>query len=149
MPLPRRIVSEIEEHLEQYVMTDHDSLVFTGPKRSTTPASWIRRGWWRPATKAAGLLGLKFHELRHTFVALWVAAGADPKEVSVRAGHSSVAFTLDRYGHLYQDAEDDIPERLDALLFASLAAPRLREKSPEATSRAPDLGFLLCGPNGI
>jgi len=69
----------------------------------------FRRGWWRPATKAAGLLGLKFHELRHTFVALGIAAGADPKEVSVRAGHSSVAFTLDRYGHLYQDAEDDIP----------------------------------------
>jgi len=40
-------------------------------------------------------------------VALWVAAGADPKEVSGRAGHSSVAFTLDRYGHLYQDTEDD------------------------------------------
>ena len=41
VPLPRRIVSEIEEHLEQYVVADHDSLVFTGPKRSTTPASWI------------------------------------------------------------------------------------------------------------
>src|ERR687892_2625715 len=53
----------------------------------------------------------EFHELRHTFVALWIAAGANPKEVSVRAGHSSVAFTLDRYGHLYQDTEDDIPER--------------------------------------
>lgn len=41
VPLPRRIVSEIEEHLEQYVVADHDSLVFTGPKGSTTPASWI------------------------------------------------------------------------------------------------------------
>ena len=64
-------------------------------------------------------------------MALWVAAGADPKEVSVRAGHSSVAFTLDRYGHLYQDAEDDIPERLDALLFASLAAPPRPHSSGE------------------
>jgi integrase len=61
---------------------------------------------------------LKFHELRHTFVALWIAAGANPKEISVRAGHSSVAFTLDRYGHLYEDAEDQIPDRLDALLFS-------------------------------
>jgi hypothetical protein len=50
-------------------------------------------------------------------VALLVAAGANPKEVSIRAGHSSVAFTLDRYGHLYEDAEDEIPDRLDALLF--------------------------------
>ena len=61
---------------------------------------------------------MKFHELRHTFVAIWIAAGANPKEISVRAGHSSVAFTLDRYGHLYEDAEDQISDRLDALLFA-------------------------------
>jgi hypothetical protein len=34
-------------------------------------------------------------------VALWIAAGANPKEISVRAGHTSVSFTLDRYGHLF------------------------------------------------
>jgi transposase InsO family protein len=38
-------------------------------------------------------------------VALWIAAGANPKEVSARAGHSSVSFTLDRYGHLYPEAD--------------------------------------------
>jgi hypothetical protein len=43
-------------------------------------------------------------------------AGANVKEVSVWAGHSSVAFTLDRYGHLYDDADDDTSDRLDALL---------------------------------
>jgi integrase len=68
---------------------------------------------------------LKVHELRHTFVALWVAAGVNPKEVSIRAGHSSVAFTLDRYGHLYEDAGDDVPDRLDALLGTSLLSVQL------------------------
>ncbi|MDP8970777.1 MAG: hypothetical protein M3N52_09870 [Actinomycetota bacterium] len=43
-------------------------------------------------------------------------AGANVKEVSIWAGHSSVAFTLDRYGHLYDDADDAMPDRLDALL---------------------------------
>ena len=43
-----------------------------------------------------GLEGLRIHDLRHTAVALWIAAGANPKEVSARAGHSSVSFTLDR-----------------------------------------------------
>ena len=49
---------------------------------------------------------------------LWAASktGVDPKEVSVRAGHSSVAFTLDRYGHLFEDDEDAISDRLDAVL---------------------------------
>lgn len=123
VPLPRRIASEMQAHLEQYGLADPDSLVFTGPKGGALRRTGFRRSWWQPATKAAGLPGFKFHELRHTFVALWVAAGANPKEISVRAGHSSVAFTLDRYGHLYQDTEEDIPERLDALLLASLAAP--------------------------
>jgi integrase len=36
------------------------------------------------------------HDLRQTAVALWIAAGAGPKEVATRAGHTSVSFTLDR-----------------------------------------------------
>ncbi len=51
-----------------------------------------------PATKAPGLQGLRIHDLRHTAVALWSAA-ATPKEVTVRAWHTSVSLTLDRYGH--------------------------------------------------
>jgi hypothetical protein len=38
-------------------------------------------------------------------VALWIAAGANPKEVATRAGHASVSFTLDRYGHLDPEAD--------------------------------------------
>jgi integrase len=66
---------------------------------------------------------LKFHELRHSFVALSVAAGADPKQVSVRAGHASVAFTLDQYGHLYEDGEDRVTAALDALLEQAQPTP--------------------------
>jgi integrase len=60
----------------------------------------FRARFWVPATRAAGVNGLRIHDLRHTAVALWIAAGATPKEVAVRAGHTSVSFTLDRYGHL-------------------------------------------------
>ena len=66
-------------------------------------------GWCKPqenpATRAAGLEGLRIHDLRHTAVALWIAAGAGPKDVAARAGHTSVSFTLDRYGHLYPEAD--------------------------------------------
>jgi integrase len=55
------------------------------------------------------------HDLRHTAVALWIAAGANPKEVAARAGHASVSFTLDRYGHLYPEADSALRDRLDAL----------------------------------
>jgi integrase len=81
----------------------------------------FRNRIWRPATEAAGLAGLRIHDLRHTAVALWIAAGASPKEVAVRAGHTSVSFTLDRYGHLYPEADANLRDRLDAL---HTAAPR-------------------------
>jgi hypothetical protein len=36
-------------------------------------------------------------------------------EVAVRAGHTSVSFTLDRYGHLYPEADTRLRVRLDSL----------------------------------
>jgi integrase len=119
IPLPRSIMRRLEEHLETYVGGDAEALVFTGPKGAPLRRAGFRRCWWRPATRLAGLDWLKVHELRHTFVALWVDAGAGVKEVSVRAGHSSVAFTLDHYAHLYEDRSDALADQLDVLLSES------------------------------
>ncbi|HEX8771363.1 MAG TPA: site-specific integrase, partial [Acidimicrobiales bacterium] len=118
VPLPRRIVEELQRHLDAYVDDDPEALVFVGPKGAPLRRAGFHRCWWRPATKLAGVDPLKVHELRHTFVALWVDAGENLKSVSVRAGHSSVAFTQDRYGHLYENREPEIQDRLDALLEA-------------------------------
>lgn len=90
VPLPRRVVVELDNHLQSYVKTTPDALVFTGQKGAPLRRAGFRRSYWQPATRKAELEGLKVHELRHTFVALWVAAGVNPKEVSVRAGHLSV-----------------------------------------------------------
>jgi integrase len=61
------------------------------------------------------LEGLRTHDLRHTAVALWIAAGAGPKEVATRAGHTSVSFTLDRYGGLFEGHDRELRDRLDAM----------------------------------
>ena len=71
---------------------------------------------WRPATKQAGLHDVTFHTLRHSFVAILVAAGCNVREVSEWAGHNSVAFTLTRYGGLFEDDTDAAVKRLDDLL---------------------------------
>ena len=70
----------------------------------------------------AGLDGIHFHGLRHSFVAIPVAAGCIVREVSEWAGHNSVAFTLTRYGGLtrygrpVEDGSPEAVEPLDALL---------------------------------
>ena len=112
-----------------------------GPHGGTLRLAGFRHRIWRPATRAAGLEGLRTHDLRHTAVALWIAAGANPKEVAARAGHTSVSFTLDRYGHLYPDADQALRDRLDALhalsqprRSAGLAGP----ETDQAGSSGPD-----------
>ena len=75
-------------------------------------------------------------------VALWIAAGANPKEMSVRAGHASVSFTLDRYGHLYPEADAALRDRLDALYGTARPTPqgevvRLPRRSRRGPSVAP------------
>ncbi len=122
VPLPRRIVRALEAHMDAFVAPDPGALVFTGLKGQPLRRAGFRRSWWQPAVRAAGLEPLTFHELRHTFVSLWVALNVNPKEISVRAGHSSVAFTLDRYGHLYERSDDSVSDRLDALLGDAVAA---------------------------
>ena len=92
-----------------------NSHVFTAPNGGPLRIPSFRARFWVPATKAAGLEGLRIHDLRHTAVALWIAAGATPKEVAVRAGHTSVSFTLDRYGHLYPESDTTLRDRLEAL----------------------------------
>jgi integrase len=76
----------------------------------------------RPAAGGADLGGLRIHDLRHTAVALWIAAGASPKEVAVRAGRTSTSFVLDRYGHLFPESDAALCDRLDAL-FVSQESP--------------------------
>jgi integrase len=89
--------------------------VFRAPAGGPLRINGFRGRVWLPATTAAGLPGLRIHDLRHTAVALWIAAGASPKEVAARAGHTSVSFVLDRYGHLFPESDAALRDRLDLL----------------------------------
>ena len=66
---------------------------------------------------------MTFHGLRHSFVAILVAAGCNVREVSEWAGHNNVAFTLTCYGGLFEDGSDEAVSRLDALLSGPSEAP--------------------------
>jgi integrase len=110
--LPRAVVRELEEHLGKWSGSE---LVFTAPEGGPLRPGLFRRRFWHPATATAGLEGLRPHDLRHTAVALWIAAGASPREIAARAGHTSVVTVLDRYGHLLPELDDRLRDRLDEM----------------------------------
>lgn len=78
-------------------------------------ASNFTRRVWKPTVAAAlppSLAGLRFHDLRHTAVAIAIASGAarNPKALQVRMGHSTIRMTLDRYGHLLPGQDSEIAD---------------------------------------
>ena len=71
---------------------------------------------WFPAVRAAGLDGVRLHDLRRCCGLLMIASGADVKHIQQVIGHSSATLTLDTYGHLMPDRLDDLMTRMDNLV---------------------------------
>lgn len=97
-------------------------LVFPSPNGEPMRRGNFRRRVWLDAVKAAKVgEGFRFHDLRHTAVALAIAQGAHPKAIQERLGHASVSLTLDRYGHLFPSLEEKIADGLDDLYAMTTA----------------------------
>jgi integrase len=62
------------------------------------------------------LVPIGLHEARHTYASYLIAAGVEMKAISTYMGHSSVAFTYDRYGHLLPDSLAENTAKLNAYL---------------------------------
>lgn len=79
------------------------NFVFTDEEGKPFHPEFVPRAFTRLALRS-GLPRIRFHDLRHSHVAHLIEAGVDPLTISRRLGHASVAFTLDRYGHLFDQA---------------------------------------------
>jgi hypothetical protein len=71
---------------------------------------------FRPAVRRAELDGLTFHDLRHTYASLMVAAGVTPPVIAEQLGHRDARLVLQRYGHLYPGASRQAAIDLDVYL---------------------------------
>lgn len=89
---------------------------------------------WVPSRDAFGMPDLDFHDLRHTYAALMIAAEAHPRVLKDLMGHESIKVTMDTYGHLYEGAGEAAVEALDAYLR------RDEERHTEAVEEAHDGG---------
>ncbi len=77
--------------------------------------------WHRAAAKSGLPEWATFHDLRHFYASLLIAQRCSVKVVQRRLGHQSATETLDIYGHLWPDSEDETRNAVDHVL-AGLAA---------------------------
>lgn len=85
--------------------SQHHKLDPTKPARKWDTA-------WRALREAAGLSGLRFHDLRHTVVTRLLEAGEPDHVVESITGHLSRRM-LEHYSHIRLSAKKDALDRLD------------------------------------
>ena len=71
---------------------------------------------FREHLKAAALPAIPLHGLRHSYATLALSSGVNPRIVSARLGHSTVALTLDVYSHVLPQQDRDAAEAIADLL---------------------------------
>ena len=107
-----RQADEQRHWLEGLVETD---FVFTRPDgRLLVP--WMVSRAFREHAASAMLPAIPLHGLRHSYATLALSSGVNPRIVSARLGHATVALTLDVYSHVLPQADREAADRIAALL---------------------------------
>jgi integrase len=112
--IPGFLREQLAEQLATHVGIAEDALVFSSPSGEPLRRGNFSRRVWRRALETASL-DVRPHELRHICAALLIAEGAHPKAVQAQLGHSSIQVTMDRCGHLFPSAAEELARRLDAM----------------------------------
>ena len=111
IPLPAYLHAPLMEAL--YSCESSESLLFTAQQGG--PLHYRRwRAFFNKAAEAAGLHGLKPHDLRRTYATLSIQAGVGPKALQAAMGHSDIRLTMDTYAGVFELDKDDHAARLSA-----------------------------------
>lgn len=110
--------------------------MFQAPMGGPVRRSNLRRHVWLPAVQASVDEPMRFHDLRHTHVAMLIAQGEHPKTIQARLGHTSISTTLDTYGHLFEGLDEAAADRLDASTAPSRALSRSTQSLTSSPRRA-------------
>jgi integrase len=113
--LPDTLVEELRTHVARHMAKGDEAYVFTCSDGQPIERNNFRNRVWLPATRQAGVRGLRFHDLRHTAVTLAARTGATTKELMARLGHSSANAAL-IYQHASADRDRSIADGLSAMV---------------------------------
>jgi integrase len=112
--IPEVIVPALREHLAVFVKDELGALIFPGQKGGPLRrGNFNRMSGWPHATRAIGMEGLHFHDLRHTGNQFAANSGAGLRDLMARMGHDSERAAL-IYQHEARGADKRITDAIDS-----------------------------------
>jgi len=129
--LPPSLAILLSEHKAQQqafrkskgLPSTEDDLVFCHPDGSPYNPGDVSRTFHQVA-QSIGLDGLRFHDLRHAHASLMLQQGIPVKVISERLGHSSTAFTMDKYAHVLPGMQEQAAQKFDELMLPTTAGAK-------------------------
>ncbi|HUA07942.1 MAG TPA: site-specific integrase [Candidatus Acidoferrales bacterium] len=106
--MPERTRQALRAYIMQ-VGVRGDSRIFTLEPRNLTKSM-------HKAMEAAKVPKIRFHDLRHSYATVALAAGVNVKVISLSLGHASVKITLDTYAHVLPGQSEAAAEKIDAAI---------------------------------
>ena len=96
------------------------------PSGDGTPwaAQNVVRRSFLPALRRAKLPIIKFHSLRHGYASLLIEQGENPKYIQNQMGHHSINVTMDIYGHLFRNVNQESACKLGKKVLGEESALR-------------------------
>ncbi len=107
---------ELKEYFLASPFKSSTDLVFCNDEGKPVDADALVRRQFLPALRRAKIRQVRFHDLRHTNVALRIEQGQNIKYIQNQLGHASIQTTLDRYGHLIKEVNTEQAKKLDSIL---------------------------------
>ena len=123
--LTRRATGSLRDHRKRQVeermslgelWRDQDLVFPNGIGSLLNPSNLRNRSFKRIKARSGVRDDLRFHDLRHTFATMLLAAGVHAKVVSEMLGHASITITLDTYSHVLPDMQDSAADAMEAAL---------------------------------
>ena len=109
------LAQELRRHKFSHSIEDSGFVFCNAEGKPLSPDSIVRRQFL-PALERAGVKRVRFHDLRHTNVALRLEQGQNIKYIQNQLGHASIQTTIDRYGHLLKEVNTEQAMKLENAL---------------------------------
>ena len=102
--------------LKKRSMPNELNLLFCTKSGQPISRGWLIQRHFQPALKAAGVTGVRFHDLRHSFATILLNKGINLPFVSKQLGHASVNVTVDIYHHILPSQIADQRDIIQSIL---------------------------------